>query len=85
MKNIFDNISFILFLLSPTLGSLYMSWRDLVNFWCKVEKILEGSLDSIPSPSPTVKIQIIGRKVCLKCKGKTLLSVVNNVLPYYLK
>ena len=28
----------------------------------KVENILEGSLDSIPSPS--VKIQIMGRKVC---------------------
>jgi hypothetical protein len=42
-------------------------------------------------------IQIMGGKVCLKCKGKTLLGVVNkllktkrlltspsNVLPYYL-
>ena len=28
-------------------------------FFCKVEKILEGSLDSIPSLSPSVKIQII--------------------------
>ena len=64
----------------------------------KVEKILKGSLDSIPSPSPSVKIQIMGGKVCLRCKGKTLLEVVNkllktkrlltssnNVLPYYLK
>jgi hypothetical protein len=25
----------------------------------KVEKILKGSLDSIPSPSPSVKIQIM--------------------------
>ena len=62
----------------------------------KVEKILKGSLDSIPSPS--VKIQIMGGKVCLRCKGKTLLGIVNkllktkslltspsNVLPYYLK
>ena len=62
----------------------------------KVEKILKGSLDSIPSPS--VKIQIMGRKVCLRCKGKTLLGIVkkllktkslltltSNVLPYYLK
>jgi hypothetical protein len=62
----------------------------------KVEKILKGSLDSIPSPS--VKIQIMGKKVCLRCKSKTLLGVVNkllkikklltspsNVLPYYLK
>ena len=64
----------------------------------KVETILKGSLDSIPSPSPSVKIRIMGRKVCLKCKGKTLLGIVNkllitkslltspsNVLPYYLK
>ena len=63
----------------------------------KVEKILK---DSIPSPSLSVKIQIqiMGGKVCLRCKGKTLLGVVNkllktkslltspsNVLPYYLK
>ena len=60
----------------------------------KVENILKGRLDSIPSPS--VKIQIMGGKVCLRCKGKTLLGVVNkllktkslltspsNVLPYY--
>ena len=64
----------------------------------KVEEILEGCLDSIPSPSPSVKIQIMGGKFCLRCKGKTLLGVVNklfkakslftsrsNVLPYYLK
>ena len=31
----------------------------------KVENIQEGSLDLIPSPSPTVKIQIMGGKVCL--------------------
>ena len=61
----------------------------------KVEKILKGSLDLIPSPS--VKIQIIIREVHLRCKGKTLLGVVNkllktkslltspsNVLSYYL-
>ena len=45
----------------------------------KVEKILKGSLDSIPSPSPSVKIQIIGGKFCLGCKGKTLLGVVNKL------
>ena len=33
----------------------------------------KDSLDSIPSPSPSVKIQIMGSKVCLRCKGKTLL------------
>ena len=31
----------------------------------KVEKILKGSLDLIPSPSPSVKIQIFGGKVYL--------------------
>ena len=46
----------------------------------KVENILKGSLDLIPSPSPSVKIQITGRKVCLRCKGKTLLGVVNKLL-----
>ena len=57
----------------------------------KVENILKGSLDSIPSPPPSVKIQIMGGKVCLRCKGKTLLGVVNkllkttSLLPYHLK
>ena len=46
----------------------------------KVEKILKGSLDSISSPSPSVKIQIMGGKVCLRCKGKTLLGVVIKLL-----
>ena len=46
----------------------------------KVEKILKASLDSIPSPSPSMKIQIMGRKVCLRCKGKTLLGIVNKLL-----
>ena len=33
----------------------------------KVEKVLKGSLDKIPSPaSPSVKIQIIGGKVYLR-------------------
>jgi hypothetical protein len=37
----------------------------------KVEKILIGGLDLIPSPSPSMKIQIMGGKICLRCKGKT--------------
>ena len=36
---------------------------DIIGFFSKVEKILKGSLNSIPSPSPSVKIQIIGGKV----------------------
>ena len=56
----------------------------------KVEKILKGSLDSISSPSPSVKIQIMGGKVCLRRKGKTffvfksLLTTSSNVLPLHL-
>ena len=46
----------------------------------KLEKILEGSVDSIPSPTPSVKIQIMGGKVCLRCRGKTLLGIVNKLL-----
>ena len=34
--------------------------------YLKVEKILEDSLDSVPSPSPSVKIQIMGGTVCFK-------------------
>ena len=62
----------------------------------KVEKILKGSLNSIPSPS--VKIQIMGGNVWLSCKGKALFGIVDNFLkikslltspsnvsPYYLK
>ena len=72
--------------------------KTLISVFCKVEKILKGSLDSIQSPSPLVKTQIMDGRVCLKCKGKTLLGIVHkllktkslltspgNVLPYYLK
>ena len=45
------------------------------NLTYKVENILKGSLVSIPSPSPLVKIQIMGSKVCLRCEGKTLLDI----------
>ena len=68
----------------------------IVYNYSKVEKILKGSLDLIPSPS--VKIQIMAGKVCLRCKGKILLGIVNkllktksllttpsNVLPIHLK
>ena len=47
---------------------------------CKVENILKGSLNWIPTPSPSVKIQIMGGKVCLRRRGKTLLLVVNKLL-----
>ena len=42
------------------------------RFLGKVENSFKHSLDLIPSTSPSVKIQIIGRKVFLRFKGKTL-------------
>ena len=71
----------------------------IVSKWVKT--ISKGRLDSIPSPSPSVKIQIMDGEVCLRCKGKILLGIVkkllktkslltsmtspSKVLPYYLK
>ena len=46
-------------------------------FILKVEKIFKCSLDSISSPSFSLKIQILDGKVCLRCKGKTFLGIVN--------
>ena len=62
-----------------------MQWVEIHSagellFSGKVEKIWKGSLDSIPSPSPSVKIQIMGGKFCLRYKGKTLLGNVNILL-----
>ena len=48
----------------------------------KVKKTEEDSLDSIPSLSPSVKIQIMGGKVYLSCKGKTLLGDVNKLFVF---
>ena len=50
----------------------------------KVEKILRGSLDLMPSPSPSVKIQIMGGIVRLRCKGKALLGIVNTLFVFKL-
>ena len=44
----------------------------------KVEKILKGALDLIPSPS--VKIQIMGGKVCLMLKAKHCWALSTNFL-----
>ena len=46
----------------------------MVSYSIKIENILKGNLDSIPFPS------IMYRKVCLRCKGITLLGFVNKVL-----
>ena len=45
------------------------SFFQQISFLGKVENILKGSLDSISSPS--LKIQIMGGKVCWRCKGIT--------------
>ena len=50
------------------------------SLYIRTVKTLKGSLDSIPSPSPSVEIPIMSGKVCLRCKGKTLLGVVNKLL-----
>ena len=58
-------------------------WPDLPNVvqkifnFFKVEKILKGSLDSISSPSSSVKIQTF--------ENKKFVDITSNVLPYYLK
>ena len=85
------------FSIKQEVGHFRQSMDSDVNA-SKVEKILKDSLDSIPSPSSSVKIQTMGGKVCLRCKGKTLTGDVNkflktknlltspsNVLSYYLK
>ena len=42
-------------------------------------------MDSIPSPSPSVKIQIMGRKFCLRHKGKTFCfhKFIDNAQQYF--
>ena len=44
----------------------------------KVEKILKGSLDSIPSPSPSVKSQIMGGKFAWGVKAKHCCTLSTN-------
>ena len=51
-------------------------------FSIKVEKILKGSLVSITSPSPSMKIQTMGGKFCFRHKGKTLLGIVNKLFVF---
>ena len=61
------HISCIVHLLCSNIGKLDHIIRTLSKkFDHKVEKILKGSLDLIPSPTPSVKIQIMGWKVCIR-------------------
>ena len=48
----------------------------------KVKKNSEDRPDLIPSTSPSVKIQIMCGKVCLRHKGKTLLGFVNKLFVF---
>ena len=50
------------------------------NRFAKVESFLKASLNSISSPSSSVKIQIMDGKVFLRWNGKTLLDIVNKLL-----
>ena len=57
------------------------TFREKSTLFRKVVKILNGSLDMIPSPSPSVKKQIMGGKVCLRCKKtKHCWGIVNKLL-----
>ena len=66
---------------TSTMGSANGNQSEtFIQVSIKVENILKCSLDLIPSPSPLVKIQIMGGKVCLRYKDKTLLGIVNKHL-----
>ena len=56
------------FITLHTVGNMF----GTIHILCKVEKILKGNLDLIPSHSSSVKIQIMGRKVCLRHKNWAL-------------
>ena len=58
----------------------YLFEKCLQQLQVKLENILKGSLDSFPSPSTSMKIQIFDGKYCLRCKGKTLLGFVDKLL-----
>ena len=73
--------SFKIWLNQAMIACIKKSPKMIISWYkFKVERILKGSLDLIPSPSPSVKIQIMGGKVCLRCKGKTLLGIVYKLL-----
>ena len=65
---------------NDTLNKKMFIYILFFNLFIKVEMILKGSLDSISSSSPSVKIQIMGGKVWLRRRSKTLLGVVNKHL-----
>ena len=59
----------------------YLGWLSLYSkVLCKAETILKSILNLFSSPSPSLIIQIMDGKVCLRCEGKALLGVVNKLL-----
>ena len=57
---------------------IIQSPSKLFNYFAqkrRVKNILKGSLDLIPSPPPSVKIQIIGGKICLQCNAQQCFAI----------
>ena len=60
----FDFEDYLQYIPHFSTASPILMWGAKWEVSSKVEKISKGSLDSIPPPSPSVKIQIMGGKVC---------------------
>ena len=74
---IVDSNNKVKLVLGASGGPRIISAVAYVSF--KVQKSLEDSLDSIPSPSLSGKIQIMSGKVGLMCECKTLLGFFNKL------
>ena len=64
------------------LSNVFLLWvrsKTMTDRKYRVENIFKGSLNSIISPSSSVKIQIMCGKVYLRCKGKKLLGIFNKL------
>ena len=70
MQFAFCKVQFLLYYMYYKLGSF-----DAVLYYAS-HKNLPDNLHSIQSPSPSVKIQIMGGKVSLRCKGKTFPPII---------
>ena len=77
-----ENFRVVEFHLTHLAHALFLAQNQQCGMFLKVEKIWKGSLDLNPSASPLVKIQIMGGKVCLRCKGKTFLGIVNKLFVF---
>ena len=65
----------------------YLFWKvrkSSTLYIFKIKTILKVNMDSIPSPSPLVNIQIMDGKVWLRYKGKTLLGDVSKLFVFKL-